>query len=153
MVRLVIPPNQVLLTWDLPANTNGIRFLVERSLNMVSWELVANIRTNSLVLPMQSWALFRVAAYQTGVVVLAWSPSPDSDIVTGYRLYQATKTVTNTFDCGLELMRVVAVVGGESNRFWATAYDTNAVESEPSNTVGYQAAFAVAPANVRITIP
>lgn len=152
---LVIPPaTQALLSWDLPPKTNGIYFRVERSTDLASWSLFANTRSNSMTVPFQGpYGFFRVASYQTGVVTLAWSPSPDSDIVTGYRLYQATETVTNTFDCGLELMRVVAVVGGESNRFWATAYDTNAVESEPSNTVGYQAAFAVAPANVRITIP
>lgn len=73
-------------------------------------------------------------------VSLAWTPSADSNIVAGYKIYFGfTNIITNSFSAGNVLYTVVSNLWVGSNYFFfATAYDTNNVESEPSNVVFYR---------------
>lgn len=72
-------------------------------------------------------------------VTLAWSPSPDGS-VTGYALYYGRTFVapTNRLDVGAGLTATVTnLEPGLTYFFYATAYDSTGVESEPSNLITY----------------
>lgn len=74
-------------------------------------------------------------------VTLAWSPSPDQT-VTGYNLYHGDMgtltTLTNQVDAGPALTATVSNLQvGVTFYFFATAYDADGGESEPSNVVNY----------------
>ncbi len=72
-------------------------------------------------------------------VTLAWSPSPDASVI-GYALYYGVvgENLTNRLDVGNSLTASVPnLIAGKTYFFFATAYDANRVESEPSNLITY----------------
>lgn len=70
-------------------------------------------------------------------VTLIWSPSPDSS-VTGYNVYYFdSANNTNKINVGKLLTANITNLMVGKYTFFATAYDTNSIESEPSNFVIY----------------
>lgn len=72
-------------------------------------------------------------------VKLAWNPSPDA---TGYLMYSVIEGSgqTNITDVGATTNAIIQnLVAGQAYTFFATAYDTNRVESDPSNSVTFTA--------------
>lgn len=83
-------------------------------------------------------ATFLASNHAQTSATLEWDPS--SDPVQGYKIYSlhpATSQLTSV-DVGSVTMAVIdGLMEGETYRFYATSYDTNGVESEPSNIVDY----------------
>ncbi|HUS34436.1 MAG TPA: fibronectin type III domain-containing protein [Verrucomicrobiae bacterium] len=97
------------------------------------------------VLIVSSLAIWNVHARS---VTLAWDPSPDA--VVGYKLYSA---ISGTTQVGITDVRsatsavVDNLLDGQTYVFYATAYDTNSVESEPSNQLLYSTGGGSQPTN------
>src|SRR2546429_807656 len=71
-------------------------------------------------------------------VTLAWDPSSDTNVV-GYVLYNGVTDASyiNNRDVGNQTsVTLTNVLGGVGNFFFVTAYDSNGVESVPSNLIG-----------------
>jgi outer membrane biosynthesis protein TonB len=78
-------------------------------------------------------------AFATGTVTLQWDPVPDPAVV-GYRLYAGTTSgvYTQTSEVGASVATLVSnLVEGKTYFFAVTAYNTVALESEPSNEVSH----------------
>lgn len=143
------PTTNAVLSWDLPANTNGITFIVEQ----MTWSHYATLRSNTVIVPLSAdLGFFRVAARSATNVMLNWVASPDST-VDGYRLYQSSATVMNDYDCGNVLTFTVPVIAGEKYTFYVTAYNVDGIESVPSNVIEYEPGVAFPPAGLRISVP
>lgn len=72
-------------------------------------------------------------------VTLAWTASPDA-AVTGYNIHHGNVagTVTNKLDAGFAFTATVSnLIAGTTYFFFATAYNADSVESEPSNIITY----------------
>lgn len=79
----------------------------------------------------------RLGAAAPTTVTIGWSASPDST-VTGYVLYYQSAETTNRVDVGSALMCIIPnLVAGTTYTFYATAYNSDLVESERSNLVNY----------------
>ncbi len=68
-------------------------------------------------------------------VGLTWNPNAESDLA-GYKLYRGTSpgqydTIVTTTDT----MVISPTISGQTNYFAVTAFNTNNLESEPSNVV------------------
>lgn len=72
------------------------------------------------------------------IVTLAWDPNPEPDI-SGYRVYYGTNGFGSVMDCGNVTNRVLELSGPGTWSFYATAYNTSGLESEPSLPVSYVA--------------
>ncbi len=80
-----------------------------------------------------------VAEVQAASVTLAWDPSPSQDVA-GYKIYYGpfSGIYTNTIGVGKALTGTVSgLLVGVRNYFAITAYDTNGIESDFSNEIGY----------------
>lgn len=81
--------------------------------------------------------LMYLSAIASDWVVLAWDPSPDTR-VTGYKIYYgpAKRQYTNAVDVGsVTTAGISNLMRGAPYYFAATAYTSNAVESDFSNEV------------------
>src|SRR6184192_346460 len=88
-------------------------------------------------------ALLATISCHGDAVNLAWDASPDA--VAGYALHYAVTgdSQTNRIDVGNTTMAAVGnLAPGQTYVFYATAYDNNAVESDPSNTITYTAPYS-----------
>ena len=73
-------------------------------------------------------------------VTLQWDPSPDTELVGGYRVYYAAAGSTNvsTINVGLSTMaNVPTLISGSTYTFFIVAVATNGIISDPSNVVTY----------------
>jgi hypothetical protein len=89
---------------------------------------------------------FTLTTRATTSVTLAWDPSPDN--VAGYIIYIATSgsSQVGANDVGNTTIATAGnLMDGQTYVFYATAYDTNGVESDPSNSVTYTAPAANQP--------
>lgn len=87
----------------------------------------------------------RLGAAVPATVTLGWTASPDST-VTGYVLYYRSATTTNRVDVGSALMCIIPNLGaGTTYTFYATAYNSDLVESVPSNSVDYTPSLSPLP--------
>ena len=95
------------------------------------------------------------------VVFLTWDPSPDPSVV-GYHVYcrRLGNEELNTFTvAATNVCNITHLVEGETYSFYATAFDADGLESDPSNQVEYTAPGSNAPplvgagANQSITLP
>ena len=83
-------------------------------------------------------ALTPLASFATGIVTLAWDPSPGTDVITNYNLYYgvASGTYTNVAAAGTNTTVTISnLVDGATYYFAATAVDTNSLESAYSTEV------------------
>jgi hypothetical protein len=73
-----------------------------------------------------------------GQITLLWEPNVDSDLG-GYKLYSSTNSfvTTTVTNVGNVTQKDCFVVNGVLYSFYATAYDTNGIESDPSNMLKY----------------
>jgi sulfur relay (sulfurtransferase) complex TusBCD TusD component (DsrE family) len=84
-------------------------------------------------------ALAPSSLFAASSVTLTWDPSTSTNIA-GYKVYYgpASRTYTNTLDVGNATSTIVSnLVTGAIYYFTATVYDTNDLESDFSNEVGY----------------
>lgn len=74
----------------------------------------------------------------TRSISLAWNPSPSVEVA-GYFIYQggAPRTYTNHLDAGTNLTLTIAGLAYGHYYWTATAYSTNALESDYSNEVSW----------------
>lgn len=89
----------------------------------------------------------------TRSVSLAWDPSPDSAVV-GYRIYYGTTSGnwTNQIDIGNQTsVSLTGFVPQTTYYLTVKAYDSNHLESEPSNELEYMAPAAPSP-TLRTTV-
>jgi len=83
--------------------------------------------------------LCSLAMTHAATVMLAWDPNPEPDVA-GYRIYYGSPPGNYTVvkDCGNVTNTVIeALEPGRTYAFYATCYNTSALESEPSNVVTY----------------
>jgi hypothetical protein len=80
--------------------------------------------------------LLTIASAKSATISLMWDPSPSVG-VSGYRLYySAAGTNLSVVDVGNKTTGdITNAVNGSVYTIYATAYSTNGVESEPSNTL------------------
>jgi len=83
-------------------------------------------------------AAWLLTVVQTGAVTLAWDPNSETDIA-GYRIYYGqTNTPAIMLDVGnTTSVTITNLTAGKTYFFYATAYNTAALESEPSDQVFY----------------
>lgn len=94
-------------------------------------------------------SLIRSVVAPSASVPLLWDASPDT--VAGYAMYWGVvdSGATNRMDVGVPLQVTVSnLTVGADYWFFVTAYDTNATESLPSNTLLYTPPAPPAPAQV-----
>jgi hypothetical protein len=81
-------------------------------------------------------------------VTLAWDPNSEPDLA-GYRIYYGTTELTNVANCG-NVTQFPMKLGRGVWTFYATAYNTSGLESEPSNMVSWTNNTPGAPKLLRI---
>src|SRR5947207_5527236 len=97
--------------------------------------MIAKARLISLTLFMAPLATIRCFCV---AVTLGWDPSPDA--VAGYALHYAVygDSQTRMVDIGTTtLATIIDLAPGQTYVFYATAYNQDKIESDPSNVIKY----------------
>ena len=84
------------------------------------------------------FALTPLTSFATGIVTLAWDPSPSTNVIANYKIYYggASATYTNAVSAGTNTtVSVSNLVEGTTYYFAATAVDTFGLESDYSAEV------------------
>ncbi|MBI5388450.1 MAG: hypothetical protein HZA90_27615 [Verrucomicrobia bacterium] len=113
---------------------------MKRQFSKQSWSVVARlVMAGVLFLSGSNFNSLAVLAPQaaTGMVTLTWDPSPDASVV-GYNIYHGAVggNVTNKLVLGNST--TITIMNLEAERrlfFFVTAYDSQFVESDPSNVI------------------
>src|ERR1043166_6874339 len=95
-------------------------------------------------------ALSNPAAQAGSNVTLAWDPSPDSSVV-GYIVYYGLSggTTTNSLDAASQTTATVSnLTVGATEFFYVTAYNSQRVQSTPSNLITYTIPAANTPPTI-----
>jgi sulfur relay (sulfurtransferase) complex TusBCD TusD component (DsrE family) len=99
-------------------------------------------------------ALVPSSLFAASSVTLAWDASTSTNIA-GYRVYYgpASRTYTNTLTVGNATSTTISnLIAGATYYFTATTYDTDNLESDFSNEVGYTN-IVLAPPTIALTSP
>ena len=99
-------------------------------------------------------ALVPSSLFAASSVTLVWDPSTSTNIA-GYRVYYgpASRTYTNALTVGNATSTTISnLLNGATYYFTATVYDTDNLESDFSNEVGYTN-VALAPPTIALTSP
>src|SRR5262249_13541112 len=109
---------------------------------IITWQFYSRVPGSRCLWRLASIAGFffsAMLAYGTGALQLAWDPNSEPNIA-GYKVYYGTSSGTYTQDIDVG-NKTTTIVGGLTNGttyyLVVTAYDTNGLESDPSNEVSY----------------